>query len=309
MKYIHIIPLLTALTAMMAFGGVAAPYLTNANAQLTSSQEVVRGVYVIDIPAGAFNQNATVFYNPSHVSVPSGTTIQWSNDDPNQIHTVTSGSAGKSEAGKLFDSGFMNEGMSFQHTFDKAGDYSYFCQVHPWMTGIVSVGDTFVQGHNFKLSMGTGAVFDFTKNARTLLTFEPTSVQIKPGQPATYKITILKNDQQAFSGDFRSIGGKLYIELVPTDNATRVYGPDISDPIIGAYHISGSFLKDNAAYKIRAELTKIGDSSPSQQTGDEFGIQVVPEFPLSAVGIVTAIVVGVVAAIGRINTSRISKKF
>jgi plastocyanin len=28
---------------------------------------------------------------------------------------------------------------SFEHTFDKAGTYDYFCMVHPWMVGNVKV--------------------------------------------------------------------------------------------------------------------------------------------------------------------------
>jgi hypothetical protein len=139
-----------------------------------------------------------------------------------------------------------------------------------------------------------------------LLTFEPTSIQIMKGQPITYKITILRDDKEQFSGDFRSIGGKLYVELIPSDGPTSAYGPDISDPIIGAYHITGSFLKDNAAYKIRAEITRIGDNSPSQQTGDEFGIQIVPEFPIPALAAaIAAAVMGVVVVMttrGRSNT-------
>lgn len=121
---------------------------------------------MIDIPAGAYKQNATGFYDPAHASVPTGTTIQWSNDDPNQIHTVTSGKPGDANAGSQFGSGYMNSGTSYQYTFDKAGEYQYFCQVHPWIVGQVSVSDAFIDGHNIKMRMGTGAAFDFTKNDR-----------------------------------------------------------------------------------------------------------------------------------------------
>jgi hypothetical protein len=177
------------------------------------------------------------------------------------------------------------------------------------MTGSVSVSGAYVQGHNIKMNMGTGAVYDFTKSNRTLLTFEPTALKVNPDQFATYKITILKNDQQVFSHEFRALGGKLSLELVPSDDAaTHVYGPDVEEPVTGAYHVQGSFLKDSAAYKMQAEITKVGDNAPSAQTGDEFGVQVVPEFPISAVGaIAAAIMIGIVAVLGR--TSRIFKAF
>lgn len=258
----------------------------------------VHATYVVHIPANAYKQG-NPHYDPLHISVPVGTTVEFANDDPNQVHTVTNGTPGSADAGKLFDSGVMNEGSAFLYTFDKAGDYSFFCTLHPWMTGTVSVSGAYVQGHNIKMNMGTGAIYDFTKNDRTLLTFEPTSLTVSPDQFATYKITILKDDKQVFSDNFRALGGKLSLELVPSDAATSVYGPDVEEPVTGAYHVQGSFLKDNAAYKIQAEITKIGDSAPASQTGDEFGVQIVPEFPIPVLGAVAAIMVGMVAVLGR----------
>lgn len=268
---------------MIATAGVSSAY---------AQDQVVRGTYAIRMPPGAFDQNAKVFYDPPASAIPVGTTVVWFNDDPDQMHTVTSGTSFQDENyGKAFDSGFMSTGAFFQHTFDTAGEFPYFCQVHPWMVGKVTVSDAYEQGHNFKFSSGTGPVFDFSKNERTLLRLEPTSIEVNEDEPVTYKITILKNGEQAFSGDFRSLGGDLYLELIPTDTDTKVYGPDISDPVIGAYHVEGSFLKDNAAYTVRAEITQLFDKPPEDQIGDDFGVQIVPEFPLS-------VLLPVVAGIG-----------
>jgi plastocyanin len=257
-----------------------------------------RATFVVHIPAKAYIQG-NVHYDPLHISVPTGTTVEFTNDDPNQVHTVTSGLPGSTDAGKLFDSGVMAEGAAFQHTFDKAGEYAYFCKLHPWMAGSVSVSGTYVQGRNLKLSMGTGAVFDFNKSNRTLLAFEPTSMTFRQDEPVTYKITILKNDKEVFSKDFSILADKLPIELVPSDSATSVYGPDSNEPVTGAYHIQGSFLKDNAAYKIRAEITHAGGKALDKQIGDEFGMQIVPEFPIPVLGAVAAVVVGIVAVLSR----------
>lgn len=38
-----------------------------------------------------------------------------------QIHKVTSGNIDKGNIGKEFDSGFLSEGRSFQHTFNSIG--------------------------------------------------------------------------------------------------------------------------------------------------------------------------------------------
>ncbi len=38
-----------------------------------------------------------------------------------------------------FDSGTLAEGESFEFTFEEAGEFDYFCQIHPQMTGTITV--------------------------------------------------------------------------------------------------------------------------------------------------------------------------
>lgn len=38
-----------------------------------------------------------------------------------------------------FDSSTLSEGDSFEFTFDEAGEFDYFCQIHPQMTGTITV--------------------------------------------------------------------------------------------------------------------------------------------------------------------------
>ncbi len=83
-------------------------------------------------------------YSPNPVEVAVGQTVVWTNDD-SAFHTVTSGSAGAPDVGKAFDSGLAGptalttKGKTFEHTFDTAGEYPYFCTLHPAMVGTVSV--------------------------------------------------------------------------------------------------------------------------------------------------------------------------
>jgi nitrite reductase (NO-forming) len=60
-----------------------------------------------------------------------GTTVTWTNNDPGQMHTVTSDG--------VFDSGFLMTGDSFSYTFDEVGEFEYYCQPHPWMRAKVIV--------------------------------------------------------------------------------------------------------------------------------------------------------------------------
>ena len=76
-------------------------------------------------------------YNPVDVNIFQGSTVIWANIDT-AAHTVTSGTAQDGPAGK-FDSSLIPAGNTWEHTFDKKGNYPYFCQVHPWMTGTVTV--------------------------------------------------------------------------------------------------------------------------------------------------------------------------
>ena len=76
-------------------------------------------------------------YDPSSTSVSVGGTITWKNGDT-ASHTVTSGTPTDGPDGK-FDSSLFGPGKTFSNKFDTAGTYNYFCMVHPWMKGTVTV--------------------------------------------------------------------------------------------------------------------------------------------------------------------------
>jgi plastocyanin len=67
--------------------------------------------------------------------------VTWTNDDSTP-HTVVSGSNGSPD--DKFDSSpglkmLITPGQTFDHKFTEAGEYPYFCQLHPNMVGTVSV--------------------------------------------------------------------------------------------------------------------------------------------------------------------------
>jgi plastocyanin len=71
-------------------------------------------------------------FNPSSVSVSTGDSVTWTNND-NVGHDVTADSF------KSGDSGAMQNGDTFKHTFKEAGTFDYVCSVHPGMEGSVTV--------------------------------------------------------------------------------------------------------------------------------------------------------------------------
>ena len=71
-----------------------------------------------------------------NIQVSVGTTVNWTNQDSAR-HTTTAGSGGS--ASGVWNSGPLGQGTSFSFTFNEAGTFEYFCQIHPSMTGIVTV--------------------------------------------------------------------------------------------------------------------------------------------------------------------------
>ena len=76
-------------------------------------------------------------FNPSNAQVNLGGTVIWENID-SAPHTTTSGTPTNGPDG-IIDSGLMMPDQSFSHTFDDLGVYDYFCIVHPWMQGKITV--------------------------------------------------------------------------------------------------------------------------------------------------------------------------
>ena len=76
-------------------------------------------------------------FTPADISINVGDTVHWMNIDT-VAHTVTGGSPANGPSG-VFDSSLLMADTAFAFIFDEAGSYDYFCMVHPWMTGSVSV--------------------------------------------------------------------------------------------------------------------------------------------------------------------------
>jgi plastocyanin len=74
-------------------------------------------------------------YDPSYLTVTKGTIVTWTNMDKYD-HTVTS------TASNTFDSDIISPGSQYSKTFEVAGTYSYYCTLHPFMSGVVAVNET-----------------------------------------------------------------------------------------------------------------------------------------------------------------------
>lgn len=79
-------------------------------------------------------------FSPETLTIAKGTTVEFENTgstphtatcDPNKA--VNKADAVLPAGAQPFDSGMVNGGASFKHTFDVAGDYTYFCIPHESM--------------------------------------------------------------------------------------------------------------------------------------------------------------------------------
>ena len=92
----------------------------------------------IIIPNGNYVVSGGSFYLPLNLEINPMTTVQWLNDDIVQ-HTVQS----QDEFGKiigLFNSAPLDTGETFEFKFKEKGIYNYYCSLHPWRVGVVTVG-------------------------------------------------------------------------------------------------------------------------------------------------------------------------
>lgn len=103
-----------------------------------SSATPAASATTVTIVKGAQNSNNKEFYVPPQTTAKPGSTITWNNED-SAIHTATSGKDATPD-GK-FDTSLISPGQSSKSIImpNESGEYSYFCTLHPWMTGTVEV--------------------------------------------------------------------------------------------------------------------------------------------------------------------------
>ena len=112
----------------------------------TSEEETMMGESAgpttvhVEIPVGTSIpgcEETNECWSPADVTINAGDTVHWMNVDT-AAHTVTGGSPIDGPSG-VFDSSLVMADAVYAFTFDDAGSYDYFCMVHPWMTGSVTV--------------------------------------------------------------------------------------------------------------------------------------------------------------------------
>jgi plastocyanin len=115
--------LVLSLAVALALGGGVAIAQSSSPAPSVAPAPAPSPISVVHVKNFAFV--------PEKVTINAGQTVRFIQDD-DMAHTVTA-------ADKSFDSGNLDKGKSWTHTFDKAGTFAYVCAYHPSMRGTVVV--------------------------------------------------------------------------------------------------------------------------------------------------------------------------
>ena len=126
-----------ALASALAFGGLLGAACGGqneggaaANVNQTATGGASSEAAGAAAPAGTGPQQIEMgddLFRPAQLTVAAGTKVTWVNKG-SKAHTVVSND-------KLFDSGLVNVGGEFSHTFDAPGTYLYHCAPHAKMVG------------------------------------------------------------------------------------------------------------------------------------------------------------------------------
>ena len=143
-KGVSSIAVVVILIVAVAAAGVTAFYASTPASGSNSCNAVknsqssgsASGVH-ISLYSEAANPSNAPGYLPDRIVLLIGVnnTVTWTNDD-SAAHTATSTSAPSCAS---FDSGNLNSGATYTHTFTAPGTYRYACRYHGWMTATIVV--------------------------------------------------------------------------------------------------------------------------------------------------------------------------
>jgi plastocyanin len=115
---------------MIAVVMISAPFL------IFSRSTTSAATVTVTIVGGGYYGGGS--FSPKSVTIHGGDTVRWTWSSSG--HSSTSGTPGHPSG--LWDSGILNQGAMFTHTFNAAGSFPYYCTVHGaccGMTGMVTV--------------------------------------------------------------------------------------------------------------------------------------------------------------------------
>lgn len=203
---------------------------------VVSEMPVLPITHMISIPQGSGSpgcETTNECYLPSSFEIKVGDTVLWSNDDT-AAHTVSSGTPNGMDG--IFDSGLFMSGTTFEFTFDESGTYSYFCMVHPWMTGEIIVNE----------------IEDMTVNE--IAVGEPSPVESEPSPEAVESVAVEPVEKRAAPVEVTMAQGSGALGCETTNECFIPYQVEIysGEPVVW-------INADSAAHTVTSGLPALRD--------------------------------------------------
>lgn len=177
-------------------------------------------------------QGATILntsYLPDPILAKVGDTVRWTNNDVT-LHTVTSGSPASPDGKFGFDEHggpiYIPPERTFEHVFEEAGEFPYYCSLHPFMTGKVIAGDT--RSPPYPIAVSTDK--SFYESGETVL--------------VSGNMQNAAADSQVLIQIFNPNGAAYRSEMIPLeDDGTFSYSFAIEGPlgVSGRYRVAASY--------------------------------------------------------------------
>ncbi len=251
-------------------------------------ESVYATTYDINMPSGSSSPNAPYFWQnektgaaTGDIEILVGDTIVWKNGGQG-IHAVESGTIEDGPNG-IFGITDLAPGEFYKFTFTEKGRYPYYCFIHPWMTGVVTV-----------TNVGYQIVPDIGKEAGDGLT----SFNVDYQYSGIISSARINEEQKSITfqllSNTKSIDHNLMM-LLPSELIEGPYVIFVDDK----KNLNFEYIPGDNVNTIEIELS---DNSKALTI---VGTKIVPEF-----GFLSIIVLGVaITSIIFIQKSRINPKF
>ncbi len=254
------------------------PFIGNANAE----------IFDINMPTGSASPDAPYFWQnektgeaTGDIEVSVGDTVVWKNGDQAK-HTITSGTVEGGPDGIFGGSKFMVPGEFYEFTFTEKGRYPYYCLIHPWMIGVVTVIDGYKIIPDVGKDVGDGATsfnIDYQYSGTIF-----NAVTNEEEKSITFEI---KSDPKSFDHNL--------LLLLPSD---LIEGPYVV-LVDGEKNLRFEYLPDDEINTIEIELPE------KTKELTIIGTKIVPEF-----GIIPIIIFGIaISSLVFLQKSKISQYF
>ena len=228
-------------------------------------------------------------YNPHEAIIDVGGEVTWTNSDT-AAHTVTSGNPTDGPDG-VFDSSLFGPGKTFSHKFDESGTFNYFCMVHPWMMGVVTV-----QGE--AMDHGEEQVSGTENNTYVNGMSADGSVHVSIESSVPTGNEAMTINVKFTDADGNAIQHINYAITAMQDGTEVLAVPSAHEHMGEGMHTTDTLASDSP---VDVQVTILGIGLPDEEAnwtgpkGDVVSLQVVPEFGTIAALVLAISIVSIIA--------------